>query len=81
MFSPYLEAGARNVYHWSMECLREDENLERCNCTYEPCERKGMCCECVAYHRQKNQLPACYFPDDVEKAYDRSIRRFLEIKR
>jgi len=26
-----------------------------------------------------NELPACYFPDDVEKTYDRSIRKFIEI--
>jgi hypothetical protein len=24
-------------------------------------------------------LPACYFPDDVEKSYDRSIERFIEL--
>lgn len=63
-----------------MECLRDEENLQECNCTYEPCERKGICCECVRYHRLKDQLPACYFPDHVEETYDRSIRRFLEIR-
>jgi hypothetical protein len=26
-----------------------------------------------------SQLPACCFPDDVEKTYDRSFRRFAEI--
>jgi len=26
-----------------------------------------------------NELPACYFPADVEKTYDRSIRRFVEL--
>jgi hypothetical protein len=25
-----------------------------------------------------NELPACLFPDDVERTYDRSIRRFIE---
>lgn len=79
--SLYLEQQPENVYHLSMECLREDENLDRCNCTYEFCERKGMCCECVAYHRRKQQLPACYFPEDEERTFDRSIRRFLEINR
>ncbi len=62
-----------------MECLRDEENLQQCNCTYEPCERKGICCECIRYHRVKQQLPACYFPEEVEKGYDRSIRRFLEM--
>ncbi len=54
-------------------------NLTRCNCTYEPCSRKGICCECISYHKSLGQLPACLFPDDVEKTYDRSIRRFVEI--
>ena len=54
-------------------------NLTRCNCTYEPCSRKGICCECISYHKSLGQLPACLFPDDVEKTYDRSIRRFIEI--
>jgi len=25
------------------------------------------------------ELPACFFPDDVERTYDRSIRKFVEI--
>jgi hypothetical protein len=61
------------------ECLNKKENLLNCNCSYEPCERKGICCECIAYHRQKKQLPACFFPEDIEKTYDRSIKRFLSI--
>jgi hypothetical protein len=55
-----------------------DKNKERCNCTYEPCSRKGVCCECIQYHRQSGQLPACLFPDDVEKTYDRSIESFIK---
>jgi len=38
-----------------------------------------MCCECIEYHRSRGELPACYFPDDVEKTYDRSIEKFIEI--
>ena len=55
------------------ECPNRKENIKSCNCTYEPCERKGVCCECVAYHRKSGQLPACYFPAGLEKTYDRSI--------
>ena len=54
-------------------------NLSHCNCTYEPCPRKGICCECIQYHRSMGELPACFFPDDVERTYDRSIRKFVEI--
>jgi len=61
-----------------MEC-KKDENKARCNCTYEPCPRKGICCDCLHRHLSKNQLPACCFPDDIEKTYDRSIKKFVEI--
>lgn len=57
------------------QCLQE-KNLTVCNCTYEPCSRKGVCCECLTYHRRAGELPACLFPADVERTYDRSIERF-----
>lgn len=53
------------------------ENKDRCNCSYGACNRKGICCECLSYHRELGQVPACFFPDDVEKTYDRSIERFI----
>jgi hypothetical protein len=59
------------------ECTRLDGNMKHCNCTYEPCPRKGRCCECLLYHRRAGELPACYFPAEVERTYDRSIRRFI----
>jgi hypothetical protein len=58
-----------------MECNIQ-ANKTRCNCTYESCPRKGKCCECIAYHLQFNELPACVFPDEIEKTYDRSFARF-----
>jgi hypothetical protein len=61
------------------ECPNKEKNLQTCNCTYEPCSRKGICCECLAYHRRNRELPACYFPAEVEKTYDRSVARFLKI--
>ncbi|MGB9723081.1 MAG: DUF6485 family protein [Chloroflexia bacterium] len=63
-----------------MECLHYEENRRACNCTYEPCERKGYCCQCLAYHRRMGELPACYFPPDVERTYDRSIARFTQTR-
>jgi hypothetical protein len=59
-----------------MECNRE-ENLKFCNCSYS-CNRKGKCCECIAYHRSRKELPACYFSNEIEKTYDRSINNFLK---
>ena len=63
-----------------MECQTEN-NLSVCNCTYEPCDKKGKCCECIVYHWSMKQLPACFFPPEVEKTYDRSIGRFVSLHR
>ena len=60
-----------------MECKKE-QNLQRCNCTYEPCGKKGMCCECLEYHLAMKDLPACCFPDEVERTYDRSFKAFAK---
>jgi len=60
------------------EC-RQEKNLKACNCSYEPCSRKGVCCECLRYHWSMRELPACFFPDSVERTYDRSLRRFLAV--
>ena len=59
------------------EC-KIQKNLTMCNCSY-PCNRKGICCECLSYHRALGELPACFFPDDVEKTYDRSFQKFIKI--
>jgi hypothetical protein len=58
-----------------MECQKQ-KNLEKCNCTYDGCSRKGICCECLAYHLKNKQLPACCFPKNVEATYDRSFEKF-----
>ncbi|MBC7189655.1 hypothetical protein H5U35_05515 [Candidatus Aerophobetes bacterium] len=63
------------------ECPNLQQNMNFCNCTYEPCSRKGRCCECLRYHWKMKELPACFFPPDVEKTYDRSLGRFLQIYR
>lgn len=47
-------------------------NIQRCTRTYEPCPRKGKCCECLTYHRANRQLPGCLFPPEAERTYDRS---------
>lgn len=59
------------------ECPNQTVNLAQCPCTYEPCGRKGLCRECLHYHRAMGELPACYFTPEVERTYDRSIGRFL----
>ncbi|GAB4487724.1 MAG: DUF6485 family protein [Thermodesulfovibrionales bacterium] len=62
-----------------MECIQE-RNRTRCNCTYEPCSRKHKCCECLHYHRQQDQLPACFFNAAYEKTYDRSVANFMRMR-
>ncbi|RJQ45076.1 MAG: cytosolic protein [Anaerolineaceae bacterium] len=58
-----------------MEC-RKEINLKKCNCSYDPCSRKGICCECIQYHLRMRELPACCFPNDVEKTFNRSFETF-----
>lgn len=58
-----------------MECKKEKTALT-CGCTYN-CSKKGMCCECVAYHRDEGELPGCFFPPEFEKTYDRSRENFF----
>jgi len=60
-----------------MDC-RIEKNMTWCNCTYEPCSRKGICCECIAYHRSMNELPGCYFSKEGEATYNRSIEFFIQ---
>ena len=61
-----------------IECKIE-VNRQNCTCTYEPCERKGKCCDCISYHRAHNELPGCLFPPEAERTYDRSFRKFIEV--
>lgn len=41
-----------------MEC-KKTENKKECACKDKNCARNGVCCECVAYHRKKGNLPVC----------------------
>ena len=58
-----------------MECKKE-RNLRNCNCSYAGCGKKGVCCDCLSSHLRARELPACCFPDVVERTYDRSFERF-----
>lgn len=57
-----------------MECQKED-NLKHCNCTYS-CSKKGVCCDCLKSHLKNRELPACCFPKEAEKTYNRSFEHF-----
>ncbi|MCX7911437.1 MAG: DUF6485 family protein [Dehalococcoidales bacterium] len=58
-----------------MEC-NVTANRAKCTCTYEPCPRKGRCCDCLSYHLRVRQLPGCTFPPELERTYDRSFEAF-----
>lgn len=60
-----------------MNCANKERNLKNCTCSYPGCPRKGICCECLAYHRSNGELPACYFSKEDEKTWDRSIEHFV----
>lgn len=59
-----------------MEC-KKDENKIDCSCTATTCSHRGVCCECVRYHRELDELPGCFFPAAAERSYDRSINNFI----
>jgi len=60
-----------------MNCQNREANKTRCSCTYEPCSRKGVCCDCVEYHRRNGELPGCFFDAAGEATYDRSVAHFI----
>jgi hypothetical protein len=60
------------------EC-KQAKNHARCTCTYEPCARKDVCCDCLAYHLRSRELPGCCFPAAAEKTYDRSFEHFAKL--
>ncbi len=60
-----------------MECKQENNKAD-CACTY-PCRKRGLCCECVAYHRSHGELPGCFFPPEAEKTYNRSVAYFVKL--
>lgn len=73
-----IDAAALTNYTRTMEC-KKSSNSRLCKCTYPGCNRHGICCECLRYHLSMRELPACCFPPDVERTYDRSFERFASL--
>ena len=61
-----------------MECKRE-ENLQECTCSATTCQKRGICCECVRSHRERSEIPGCFFPKSAELKHNRSIEYFIEV--
>ncbi|MGI6188985.1 MAG: hypothetical protein GX041_03270 [Clostridiales bacterium] len=60
------------------DCANMADNLRNCACSYVSCNRRGKCCECISYHWSRKELPGCLFPPEVERTYDRSLKRFIQ---
>ena len=41
------------------ECVNKYENEQDCPCDEVNCERHGVCCECIKYHKENGDKPAC----------------------
>jgi len=63
-----------------MKTCSVEQNKRNCNCSYS-CSRKGVCCECIEYHRQNGELPACYFNKEYEATYNRSLNNYIKMLR
>lgn len=62
-----------------MDCKKSENINNNCNCSYQGCPRKGICCECIKYHLRSRQLPACCFDSESERTYNRSFEYFAEL--
>ena len=61
------------------QCDNRKTNLTTCTCTYISCDKRGLCCQCVVYHRARGELPGCFFPAEAERGYDRSVRHYVQV--
>ncbi len=41
------------------ECPNVEANRLNCPCTCTGCERHSVCCECIQFHRDRGDKPAC----------------------
>ncbi len=62
-----------------MSDCKKTHNASSCACTYEPCSKKGVCCDCLTYHLRMRQLPGCCFSAEAEKTFDRSFEHFAKL--
>jgi len=58
-----------------MECMKHSK--DHCTCSYLACDKRGDCCRCVVYHRQRGEIPGCFFSTTGERSYNRSVQNFI----
>ena len=61
-----------------MECKKE-KNSQSCECGVTSCPNHGLCCECVAKHLARRQVPGCFFDREGEAERDRSFEHFARL--
>jgi len=52
-------------------------NTNNCNCSFS-CSHHGKCCECVNYHKIRNEFPACFFSNKMEATGDRTLSALIK---
>ncbi len=60
-----------------MKTCSYETNAKSCTCTAD-CKLHGLCCECIAKHRGRDQVPGCLFTEEGERLYDRSFEAFIK---
>lgn len=58
-------------------CSNYPEN-PTCPCTSFGCKVHGICCECIAKHNGRGQVPGCLFSKEGEALHDRSLNAYLQ---
>lgn len=48
------------------DCPNRAETINGCPCKRLECERRAICCQCVARHRKTGSPVACMRPDAME---------------
>ena len=61
-------------------CPSQEKNRKDCTCSFA-CDKRGRCCECVAYHRDRGELPGCFFSREGERQGDRSLEALVRDRR
>lgn len=80
-FRPWEDQAVSKYDAMKDRCPNLKVNLEHCSCSYSGCDKQGLCCQCVAYHRQMRQIPGCFFSAEGEQSYDRSYANFCRDNR
>lgn len=60
-----------------MECTAK-QSKTHCTCSCTSCDKHGSCCACVVYHRERGDIPGCFFTVAGERSLNRSLANFLK---